>query len=81
MEDFFGNSLFCGGRGLTAVGEAAMNSAVLPLARKRGGLGRDFIRTAKINIYSPTSFRECSVLSWMETMNGVGTTFGPFIGN
>merc|ERR1711953_855224 len=50
-------------RGLTAVGEAAMNSAVLPLARKRGGLGR-----------------ECSVLSWMETMNGVGTTFGPFIG-
>ena len=78
---FFGNSLFCGGRGLTAVGEAAMNSAVLPLARKRGGLGRYFIRIAKINIYSPASFRECSVLSWMETMNGVGTTFGPFIGN
>merc|ERR1719290_967526 len=50
-------------RSLTAVGEAAMNSAVLPLARKRGGIGR-----------------ECSVLSWMETMNGVGTTFGPFIG-
>jgi len=50
-------------RGLTAVGEAAMNSAVLPLARRRGGVGR-----------------ECSILSWMETMNGVGTTFGPFIG-
>ena len=28
------------GRGLTAVGEAAMNSAVLPLARRRGGVGR-----------------------------------------
>jgi len=50
-------------RALTAVGEAAMNSAVLPLARRRGGVGR-----------------ECSILSWMETMNGVGTTFGPFIG-
>jgi len=50
-------------RGLTAVGEAAMNSAVLPLARRRGGVGR-----------------ECSILSWMETMNGCGTTFGPFIG-
>jgi len=50
-------------RGLTAVGEAAMNSAVLPLARRRGGVGR-----------------ECSILSLMETMNGVGTTFGPFIG-
>jgi len=50
-------------RGLTAVGEAAMNSAVLPLARRRGGVGR-----------------ECSIISWMETMNGVGATFGPFIG-
>lgn len=61
-----GNSFFIASllmRSLTAVGEAAMNSAVLPLARKRGGIGR-----------------ECSVLSWMETMNGVGTTFGPFIG-
>ena len=26
-------------------------------------------------------FRECSIISWMETMNGVGATFGPFIGN
>jgi len=50
-------------RSVTAVGEAAMNTAVLPLARRRGGPGR-----------------ECSVLSWMETMNGMGTTFGPFIG-
>jgi len=50
-------------RSVTAVGEAAMNTAVLPLARRRGGEGR-----------------EASVLSWMETMNGVGTTFGPFIG-
>ena len=30
--------IYC--RGLTAVGEAAMNSAVLPLARRRGGVGR-----------------------------------------
>jgi len=50
-------------RGVTAVGEAAMNTATLPLARKRAGKGR-----------------ESSVLSLMETMNGVGTTFGPFVG-
>ena len=67
-------------RSLTAVGEAAMNSAVLPLARKRGGIGR---YSGLNHICCPFSLdivRECSVLSWMETMNGVGTTFGPFIG-
>lgn len=52
-----------GMRAVTAVGEAAMNTAILPLARKRGGQGR-----------------ESSVLSVMETMNGVGTTLGPFVG-
>jgi len=60
-EWFYASSLIM--RAVTAVGEAAMNTAVLPLARRRGGEGR-----------------EASVLSWMETMNGVGTTFGPFIG-
>lgn len=50
-------------RSVTAVGEAAMNTAILPLARRRGGPGR-----------------ECSVVSWMETMNGMGTTLGPFVG-
>jgi len=50
-------------RAVTAVGEAAMNTATLPLARRRAGKGR-----------------ESSVLSLMETMNGVGTTFGPFVG-
>lgn len=50
-------------RAVTAVGEAAMNTAILPLARRRAGKGR-----------------ESSVLSLMETMNGVGTTFGPFVG-
>lgn len=52
-----------GMRGVTAVGEAAMNTAILPLARRRAGKGR-----------------ESSALSLMETMNGVGTTFGPFVG-
>lgn len=60
-EAFLAASLLM--RGVTAVGEAAMNTAVLPLARKRGGAGR-----------------EASVTSWMETMNGVGTTAGPFVG-
>lgn len=60
-EGFLAASLLM--RGVTAVGEAAMNTAVLPLARKRGGPGR-----------------EASVTSWMETMNGVGTTAGPFVG-
>ena len=54
-------SLCC--RGVTAIGESAVNTSVLPLARRRGGRGR-----------------EASVISWMETMNGVGTTLGPFVG-
>ena len=68
-------------RSLTAVGEAAMNSAVLPLARKRGGIGRCSGLNHICCPFSLDIVRECSVLSWMETMNGVGTTFGPFIGN
>ena len=68
-------------RSLTAVGEAAMNSAVLPLARKRGGIGRCSGLNYICCLLSLDLVRECSVLSWMETTNGVGTTFGPFIGN
>jgi len=60
-EGFLAVSLIM--RSVTAIGEAAMNAAVLPLARRRGGEGR-----------------EASVMSWIESMNAAGTTFGPFIG-
>jgi len=50
-------------RSATAMGEAAVFTAVYPLATERA-----------------TEGKQSRVLGWMETMFGLGTTIGPFVG-